>query len=72
MSGKKRQKWASYRYKRFNFLVIKEHKKSNKEALKKLQDMISKVSIQTNKKGGNFLISKWLIMRYFDLFLIFF
>jgi hypothetical protein len=48
MSGKKRQKWASYRYKRFNFLVIKEHKKYNKEALKKLQDMISKVSIQTN------------------------
>ncbi|MFS7988053.1 hypothetical protein Hanom_Chr11g01030011 [Helianthus anomalus] len=31
----------------------------------------SKVSIPTMKKGG-FLISKWLIMRYFDLFIIIF
>ena len=61
MSGKKRQKWASYHYKRFNFLVIKEHKKYKKKLRKNSKIWSLKSQLQQVKKGGiSLFLNGWL------------
>lgn len=61
MSGKKRQKFASYHYKRFHFLVIKEHKKYKKKLRKNYKIWSLKSQFQQVEKGGiSLFLNSWL------------